>query len=270
MSATATDLSRAEHHTAADLAARQRLKSRIERTVTLVTEPLELGGRHFDWYRVANPDVLLQSAAKNSTQPAEELDPFWAATWRAAIGLDRFLQRLPLADVRVLELGCGSGQAGIGAAAQQAQVTMTDAVGLALMVARLNAWPLLSSNPMTSQLIASSPTTHRPNTGHPTTSHQQARIHFQRLRWTIDQLTAAPFPIIIGSDIVYDPNLFPLLNQCARQHLAEGGRMYLSEPHRHTGDRFSTFIRTAGWQTTEHDIDLQDHRIPIRIFECWR
>ena len=242
MAASQIDLN-IEQQTAADLAARERLKSRIERTVTLVTEPLELGGRHFDWYRVANPDVLLQNAAKNSAaensqRPAEELDPFWAATWRAAIGLDRFLQRLPLDDIRVLELGCGSGQAGIGAAVQRAQVTMTDAVGLALMVARLNAWSL------------------------------QDRIHFQRLRWTVDQLNVTPFPIIIGSDIVYDPNLFPLLNQCARQHLAEGGRMYLSEPHRHTGDRFSTFIRNAGWQTTEHDIDLQDHRIPIRIFEC--
>lgn len=220
-------------------AAHSRLKTRIERFVTLVTEPLELGGRHFDWYRVANPDVLLQKAADNSDSPAEDLDPFWAATWRAAIGLDKFLQQMPLRDVRVLELGCGSGQAGVGAAAQQARVTMTDAVGLALMVAKLNAWEL------------------------------QDRIRFQRLRWNLDQLEQAPFPIIIGSDLVYDPSLFSLLNICARQHLAEGGRMYLSEPHRHTGDRFSKWIRDAGWKTAEHDVDLYDGRVPIRVFECW-
>lgn len=222
----------------ASQAAHSRLKARIERTVVLVTEPLELGGRHFHWYRVGNPDVLLQKAANNSDTPAEDLDPFWAATLRAAIGLDKFLQQLPLRDVRVLELGCGSGQAGIGAAAQQAQVTMTDAVGLALMVAKLNAWSLLD------------------------------RIRFHRLRWNLDQLDQAPFPIIIGSDLVYDPSLFSLLNKCARQHLAEDGRMYLSEPHRHTGDRFSKWIREAGWQTVEHDVDLLDGRIPIRIFEC--
>ncbi len=221
------------------LAAYERLKARIELKVKLVTEPIELGGRHFDWYRVANPDVLLQSAAANSERPAEELDPFWAATWRAALGLDRFLQRLSLCDVRLLELGCGSGQAGVGAAAQRAQVTMTDSVGLALMVARLNAWSL------------------------------QDRIHFQRLRWTVDELSVVPFPVIIGSDLVYDPQLFPLLDQCARRHLAKDGRLYLSEPHRHTGDRFSKWIREAGWQTIEHDIDLQDRRVPIRIFECW-
>ena len=155
------------------------------------------------------------------------------------MGLDRWLQSLNLRDVRVLELGCGSGQAGVGAAAQLAQVTMTDAVGLALMVARLNAWSL------------------------------QDRIHFQRLRWNLDRLNQAPFPVIIGSDLVYDPNLFALLDACARNHLADGGRMYLSEPHRHTGDRFSKWIREAGWQTAEHDIDLLDNRVQIRVFECW-
>ena len=71
----------------ASLAAHWRLKARIERSVALITEPLELGGRHFDWYRVANPDVLLQKAANNNAAPAEDLDPFWAATWRAAIGI---------------------------------------------------------------------------------------------------------------------------------------------------------------------------------------
>ena len=186
---------------ASSRAVRSRLKARIERSVTLVTEPLELGGRHFDWYRVANPDVLLQRAAHNEALPAEDLDPFWAATWRAAIGLDKFLQQMPLRDVRVLELGCGSGQAGVGAAAQQARVTMTDAVGLALMVAKLNAWAL------------------------------RDRLHFQRLRWSLDQLDQAPFPMIIGSDLVYDPGLFSLLDGCARQHLALDGRLYLSEPH---------------------------------------
>ncbi len=126
------------------------------------------------------------------------------------------MQQFDLVNVRVLELGCGSGQAGVGAAAQRAKVTMTDAVGLALMVAKLNAWEL------------------------------RDRISFRRVRWNQDQLAQEPFPILIGSDIVYDPNLFPLLNLCARQHLATGGRMYLSEPHRHTGDRFSSWIRAAG------------------------
>ncbi len=158
------------------------LKARIERIVPLEPQPLELGQRQFTWYRVANPESLLEAAVSDASRPAEEIDPFWAATWRAAIGLDRFLGSLVMADQRVLELGCGSGQAGTGAAARGAWVTMSDAVGLALQVAQLNAWPV------------------------------KERIRFCQLRWDIDRLDEAPFPLVIGSDLVYDPQLFPRLS----------------------------------------------------------
>ena len=117
----------------------------------------------------------------------------------------------------MLELGCGSGQAGIGAAARGAQVVLTDAVPLALQVARLNAWPVI------------------------------ANCRFELLRWGLDRLDEPPFPLIIGSDLVYDPGHFPELEHCARQHLQPGGRLLLSEPHRHTGDKFSSWIVQSGW-----------------------
>lgn len=214
------------------------LKARIEQFVTLRSQPIMLGGRELEWYRVIDGDRLLTSAV-SAQRPAEELDPFWAATWRAALGLDRFLAERDLTGVRVLELGCGSGQAGVGAAYRGALVTMTDAVGLALMVARLNAWPV------------------------------RDRVAVRRLKWDAAPLPVPKFPCVIGSDLVYDPKLFPLLDRCARLHIAENGRLLLSEPHRHTGDRFSQWIRQAGWQSCEHDIDLNDGRVPIRIFECW-
>jgi predicted nicotinamide N-methyase len=214
-----------------------RLKSEIEQTVQLEPTQVELGNRWFTWYRVTNTDQLLQ-AALDSNQPPEEVDPFWAATWRAAQGLDRFLGRMELTGVRVLELGCGSGQAGAGAAARGAKVVMTDAVQMALKVAQLNAWPVAD------------------------------RIEFRKLRWTIDRVEGTTFPLIIGSDLVYDPNIFALLEQCVRQHLSPGGRVFLSEPHRHTGDKFASWIVQAGWKKMEHDVDMGDGRVPIRIFEC--
>lgn len=214
------------------------LKNDIEKIVQLEPMQIELGNHCFTWYRVKDTEQLLQAAVESS-QPPEEVDPFWAANWRAARGLDRFLDRIDLVGVRVLELGCGSGQAGTGAAARGARVVMTDAVNLALQVARLNAWPVAE------------------------------RIVFSRLRWTIDQLSEPPFPIIIGSDLVYDPNIFERLEQCARQHLASDGKLLLSEPHRHTGDKFSNWIVQAGWNKIEHDVDLGDGRVPIRVFECF-
>lgn len=215
-----------------------RLKAEIELSVALEPTTIELGGRQFGWYRVANPEQLLELAVESSL-PSVEVDPFWAATWRAAQGLDRFLGNRGCDQLRVLELGCGSGQAGIGAAARGAIVSLTDAVPLALQVARLNAWPVA------------------------------ANCRFELLRWGIDRLKEPPFPLILGSDLVYDPGHFAQLELCARQHLEPQGRLLLSEPHRHTGDRFAHWIVEAGWRMRQHDVDMADGRVPIRIFECW-
>lgn len=219
---------------------REELKLEIENSVQLEQTPIRLGGRDFDWYRVADPESLLEiAAAGNDPRPAEEVDPFWAATWRAALGLDRFLGQLEIRQQRILELGCGSGQAGTGAAARGALVTLTDSVELALKVAKLNSWPVTT------------------------------RVQFKQLLWGKAAPLQEQFSIIIGSDLVYDPAHFPALEACARQHLEPAGKMYLSEPHRHTGDVFSKWIRNAGWTSIEHDIDLQDQRVPVRIFECF-
>ena len=216
------------------------LRRDVERVVELVDSPLRLADTDLNWLRVKDPEVLLETAVEGVAGRSDaELDPFWAATWRAAIGLDAFLATLSVQDVRVLELGCGSGQAGTGAAMRGAQVTSTDSVELALQVARLNAWSVRDN------------------------------ICFKQLIWGQRPLVEPNVPVIIGSDLVYDTKLFPLLEPCARQHLAEGGRVYLSEPHRHTGDIFSRWIQEAGWNTKEHDVDLEDNRVPVRIFECW-
>ncbi len=215
------------------------LKARIERSVTLESATLDLGGRLVEWLRVVDPDRLLEAALVRQDKRADEIDPFWAATWRAARGLDQFLAHIDLQKQLVLELGCGSGQAGIGAAARGALVTLTDAVGLALLVARLNSTSV------------------------------EDRVSFRRLRWDSDTLMDQRFPIIIGSDIVYDPRLFPLIDACARRHLLPSGHLYLSEPHRHTGDHFAKWIVEAGWQTCESDMLIDHGRVPIRIFDCW-
>jgi len=114
---------------------------------------------------------------------------------------------------------------------------MTDAVPLALKVAELNAFPVRS------------------------------RIRFEKLHWSKDTL-GRKFPYILGSDLVYDISLFESLLSCAEKHLAPGGTLLLSEPHRHTGDYFARFIAKRPWEVKEHDIDLGDERVVIRVFEC--
>ncbi len=215
------------------------LRSEIEKQVKLARTTIRLGGKDVDWYRVENPDHLLDTAAETDCPDEQaELDPFWAVAWRAALGLDRFLGTLPLEGVRVLELGCGSGQAGVGAAMRGATVTMTDIVSLAMNVARYNARPVAE------------------------------RVSFSRLNWSDETLDVPKFPIIVGSDLVYDTSLHSALLNCASRHLAPAGTLLLSEPYRHTGDAFARWIASQPWDVVEHRQDLGDGRIPIRIFAC--
>jgi len=214
------------------------LRAAIENFLPLKETQVVFNGKPWRWHKAAEPDRLLDEAVSTDSHSATEIDPFWAVAWRAAHGLDRYFDRLPLTDARVLELGCGSGGAGIAAALHGARVTLSDAVDLALLVARLNSWPVKS------------------------------QMEYRKLRWADDQLDNSPFPWIIGSDLVYDPSHFPQLEACARRHLAPGGHLLLSEPNRHTGDRFATWITQAGWAVDIHQIDLADQRISIRIFDC--
>jgi predicted nicotinamide N-methyase len=220
-------------------ASEARLLARIQKQVPIEHTSTTIAGREYPWTRVVDPDSLLTKSLSKSRDGTVELDPFWAASWRAAQGLDQFLGTLPcLNGVRILELGGGSGRAGISAGIRGAEVLITDAVPTALMVCKFNARQV--------------------------SKNVQVRL----LDWRDRNTQLQPFPMIIGSDVVYDFKLFPILEPCMRRHLAEGGVVYLSEPQRHTGDRFETWIMAAGWQCTSSIVDLGDGQRQIRIFTC--
>lgn len=215
-----------------------KLLARIQRAVPIEHTTTIIAGSEYPWTRVVDPDSLLLNALSRSEQGTVELDPFWAASWRAAQGLDVFLGTLQLAGVRVLELGGGSGRAGISAGLRGADVLITDAVPTALLVCKYNARKVAHN------------------------------VQVRLLDWRDRETHLEPFPVIIGSDIVYDPKLFPVLEPCMRRLLAPGGTVYLSEPQRHTGDRFEKWIMAAGWRCTSTLVDLNDQQKDIRIFRC--
>ena len=221
------------------------LLARIQRLVPIEETATTIAGNEVPWIRVTDPDTLLWQALSRGDQGSFEQDPFWAAAWRAAVGMDRFLGSIAdecesksLDGFTILELGGGSGRAGISAAMRGARVTITDASTTALLVCRYNA------------------------------SHGSGVESVCRLDWRDTSSRLGEFSVLVGSDLVYDPKLFPILEPCMRRHLKKCGVVYLSEPQRHTGDRFKNWIQAAGWWIAEHIVDLMDHQKPIRIFEC--
>lgn len=185
----------------------------------------------------SDPDGMLIDACER--QDAGEkgvIDPFWATTWRAASGLDCYLNRLDLTGQRVLELGCGTGHAGIAAALRGAQVTLTDGVEDPLMLVRMSTQPI------------------------------RDQCDIQRLRFGIDQIPGEKFPFILGSDVTYLRGLWPELETCLQQHLAADGEVLLSDPYRIIANEFRDWIRARPWEYQEEKVVLRDDpEHPIRI-----
>jgi predicted nicotinamide N-methyase len=189
----------------------------------------------------SDPDAMLIDACER--QDAGEtgvIDPFWAATWRAAAGLDRFLDRWQLEGSAVLELGCGTGHAGLSAAFRGADVVLTDGVEDPLHLVRLSSHPISD------------------------------RCDICRLRFGIDHLNRT-FPIILGSDVTYLRQLWPELEQCLNDHLDVDGVVLLSDPFRIIANEFRDWIGDRPWRYTEHKIEMADDPVhPIRVMELRR
>lgn len=193
-------------------------------------------------WKIANavdPDKMLIDACRR--QDAGEqgvIDPFWATTWRAADGLDQYLHQLDLQDKRVLELGCGTGRAGLAAALRGAKVTLTDGVSDPLLLVRLTTYPI------------------------------QDRCVIRRLRFAEDRLPGDRFPIILASDVTYLRELWPKLLICLQQHLEPSGAAYLSDPYRSICTEFLAWMQTQPWRVEVQRVELADDPAkPIRIMK---
>ncbi len=219
--------------------AREALLQRVQRKYLTVTEAVSIGPISLVFQRVANPDEMLErlELAQQAGRPVPKWQPYWAENWAASWGVAQVLVGRELAGRQVLDLGCGLGLTGAIAAAKGATVWMVDAAHPALLFSRLNTWPW------------------------------RARVHVRRLDWRQDQL-AVRFPLILGSDIIYDREDWPYLDLFWRQHLAEGGGVLLGESGRSTGAEFPGWLEGRGWTVhRSHQVVPQAPK-PIRIFEA--
>ncbi|WP_236010561.1 protein N-lysine methyltransferase family protein [Candidatus Laterigemmans baculatus] len=219
-----------------------RLEQRASQRFRWHWAPQRIAGRVWRVATASDPDGMLVEACRR--QDAGEqgvIDPFWATVWRAAAGLDQFLEAYELENRRVLELGCGTGRAGLAAALRGADVVLTDGVSDPLLLVQLTVAPL------------------------------GRRCHVRRLRFGIDRLSGEPFPLILGSDVTYLRQLWPELDACLKTHLAPGGEVLLSDPYRLIANEFREWIVGQGWRYEEHAVQLADDpEHPIRVMRLRR
>jgi predicted nicotinamide N-methyase len=103
--------------------------------VELIEETVELAGRRLLLRRPPDAEALIDERAFEH----EEFLPYWAEPWPSGLALAHVVATRPLADARVLELGCGLGLPSLAAAIGGARVLATDWAPDAIALLRENA-----------------------------------------------------------------------------------------------------------------------------------
>jgi predicted nicotinamide N-methyase len=171
----------------------------------LVEHEVTLAGRELRLLRPRDPEALLDEGAFAD----DEFLPYWAELWPSAHALTEALATRDLHGVRVLELGCGLGLPSLAAALAGAQVTATDWA--------VDAVRLLAENARRNGIA----------------------MTVEAWRWTDPpERLGAPWPFVIGSDLLYEARNAPWLGAALDSVLAPGGEAWIADPGRAAAQGF--------------------------------
>ena len=189
-----------------------------------VREIAFVSGHAFRLDRPADTDHLFDHPAVRARYGSDEYIPYWAELWPAA----RMLAKAVLAErwvldgpepLDALEVACGLGLPGIAALSRGLRVTFSDLDELAVRFAADNA----------------------------------------RLNGFRDFATAAldlrcppprRFPVVLGSDLMYEPHMAAMLATFLAAALAPGGLALIADPNRDGAKPFAHLAWKAGLPAT--------------------
>jgi predicted nicotinamide N-methyase len=178
----------------------------------------EHGGVKLSLYRVAELEGFVDRDRLLGDESAPE-PPYWAHLWIGAQALARFLaQADDLSGRRVLDLGCGLGLPGLVAAARGAEVWFADREAAALEFVRASA-----------------------------EQNRLARIRCLLLDFTCESLDV-DFDVILGAEVVYDPESYLPLADFLDRHLRPDGLLHLTDAFRADAVRFFTELEKRGFE----------------------
>lgn len=195
---------------------------------------LPFAGRTVSMVVPASIGEALRERAGND-DPDEQ--PYWAELWPASVALARNLMRgPPLVGLRVLDVGCGLGLAGIAAGIKGASVVFADREPDALAFARFNA-----------------------------THNGVVSIATLGLDWN-HALPDGPFDLILLADVTYSERnhagLLRLIDHC----LAPQGRALAADPFRAGGAAFADAAAQRFFcAQAQTDCFFADARLDVRI-----
>ena len=144
--------------------------------------------------------------------------PFFGMLWPSGLLLADLISREVLGPGRILELGCGLGMASLVANARGGDILATDYHPRAAVFLHDNS---------RRNALADTP--------------------FRRIDWRIPQPDLGVFNLIIGSDLLYEPDHPDLLTAFLVRHSDAATRIIIVDPKRRLHVRFRKQMATAGF-----------------------
>lgn len=202
----------------------------------------DVGGRGLRLVRPAAPDRLLDHPQVLDWNRRDDYMPYWAYLWPGALLLGEVVAREPwpefdrTAPPRVLEIGCGLGLAGLAALSRGFHVVFTD----------YDEAPF----PFIRRSIAENRLDDR-------------SAEMRRLDWRM--LPEDQYPLILGSDVLYEKRLVPLVAELLARLLAADGVGLIASPLRVAAEDFPQALIDRGLKCRLDPLIGRDERgEPVR------
>jgi predicted nicotinamide N-methyase len=195
-----------------------------EYTGPVTVSRLEFGGRPIRVVRPADPDRLLDDPLVLQWNQRDDYMPYWAYLWPGAIFLAEVVANEPwpvsnesVPSLRALEIGCGVGLAGLVALDRGLSVCFTDYDRGPLQFVRRSAYE---------------------------NGFDPASYTTRLLDWRA--LPEVTYPVILGSDVLYEHRLVPLVANLLAKLLRPGGLGLIACPGRSSAETFSPALTALG------------------------
>jgi predicted nicotinamide N-methyase len=199
-----------------------------------------IGSRVFKVTQPKTPDILLDDPEVHKAQCKNDYMPYWGYLWPSAFFLAEHILASDLrSDLRVLEIGCGLGLAGIAALSRGMSVTFTDYTQAALSLAGYNA-------------------------------RLNGFTHFDAKFLDWNDPWSGEYDMVLGADVLYEnrcrEDILRVLDAC----LKNKGTAFLSDAIRPPADSFAELAVSRGYEVREILAVSPHTKVKGRIFELWR
>jgi len=194
---------------------------------------------HFELEIFADLDREFSAHFDELSDPAKELPapPLFGYLWPSAEGLAAFLvhRNWPLRGQRVLEIGCGLGLPSLLCARHGAQVETMD------------------HHPEVASLLARN-----------CQRNQIKSLTFHLTSFQNAKTLLGTYDLILGSDILYEPDLYPQLEDFILRHAGQKCQVLIADPGRYAANLFGPKLKQTSLCKVEK-LAIPGQELPIDI-----